>query len=138
MSHKRTDIRKSCVASLIAADTAAGLNVFSNRAIAFFGVTLPAINVVTTDESAEPESVSDAPTLRSLQLAIDLFMEASENLDDDLDDLALEVEEVLRNVESLGDAAIDCRLETTAMDLTRLGETPAGVTRLVYLVTYLA
>jgi hypothetical protein len=138
MSHKRTEIRQACVASLVSAATAAGSNIFSNRAISLFGVPLPAINVLTTDESSDPESVSDAPSLRTLQLAIDIFARVSENLDDELDAIALEVEGVMANVDALGDNAIDCRLDSTAMDLAQIGEDPAGVTRLVYSVTYLA
>jgi hypothetical protein len=138
MSHKRTEIRQACVASLMAAATAAGSNVFSNRAISLFGVPLPAINVLTTDESSDPESVADTPSLRTLQLAIDIFARVSESLDDELDAIALEVEGVMANVDALGENAIDCRLNSTAMDLTQIGEDPAGVTRLVYSVTYLA
>lgn len=137
MSHKRTGIREAAVQTLISADTPAVARVFKNRVVHFRKQTYPFINVVSLQEELlEPEDVSASDTVRTLQIAVDVYMKASADLDDELDDIAELVEVAFEDREAFGADAISAVLQSTELDLVINGEDAIGVCRLTYAVDY--
>lgn len=137
MPHQRQLIRQAVKSALVAASTAAGARVFETRFLPLKRVELPALAVYTLVESVD-ESDKGAPRelVRRLQLAIEGSVEAGENVDDDLDSLALEVETAIHADDSFGGTAEDAVLESTEIAIDESGSKPVGVVRLVYGVTY--
>lgn len=96
MSTQRKLIRQK-IAELLTDETAAGASVFTNRVVNVGHSELPAL-IVYSDGEDEPEIYSDGPReyKRRARIAIELLVQAGSNpIDDDLDDLAEEVQRVL-------------------------------------------
>lgn len=137
MPHQRQLIRQATKTALVNAATAAGSRVYETRILPFRRTTLPALAVYTLVESVD-EADKGAPRelVRNLQLAIEGSVEAGENVDDELDSLALQVETAMHADDSLGGTAEDAVLESTEVTVVEDGSKPVGVVRLVYAVTY--
>lgn len=136
MSHKRQQIRDACKTTLHD-ETDAADRVYANRSQPLFGLSFPAIVIFATSETGEPTGIGDDPTTRTLELNIDCYCEATEDLDDELDDLTQAVEDLMADDDAL-EPALGWTLVSTAIDLGRHGEIPVGVARLTYAVTYLS
>jgi hypothetical protein len=137
VGHKRADIRNACVAKLTGA-TAAGDRVVSNRAARFFGMAFPYISIFALNEESGQNDMTGTDELRTLNLAIDLYVSVTEGIEDEIDDLAKAVEDLMDADDALGGHAINCELKGTETDLSMAGDQPFGLARLTYQVTYLA
>ncbi|MDZ4678401.1 MAG: hypothetical protein SGI74_12930 [Oligoflexia bacterium] len=135
MSHKRAVIREFIVNAL-KGQTGAGQNVFGNRANPLWEIPLPAILVYAREEHSEPISVATSPLKRTLSLAIEVRCQASSNLDDALDDVALEIENVINTDPLLGGNVIESILNQTEIEISSEGEKPIGALRLTFEVVY--
>jgi hypothetical protein len=135
MTHKRTDIR-SAVVTLLTNATSVGANVFKNRSVPLWDIPLPCILVYGKQEQAEALSHLPTPTVRKLELAIDIRAEATQTLDDTLDNLAAEVEAVMNANESLSGNVQSLNLQSTEIDIGTVNEKPVGAVRLTYEVIY--
>ncbi len=138
MSHERQDIRDAIVAQLVEAETSAGARVLKTRLEPVRTSQLPCLAVYTEDETVDPSTASTAPRelKRIVRVAITAFTVATENVDDALDDLALEVETAMDVDLNLDETAFDSVLLSTEYDLKMEGERPLGAIRLVYRVVY--
>lgn len=136
MAHPRQEIRHA-VAAQLTGKTAAGGRVFRTRKVPYQGVELPALAVYTLEESVEDDGDSAPRELqRSIQLAVEGVVEGTEDVDDALDALALEVETALHADDTFGGKASDSMLSSTELDVFEDGERTVGLVRLVYAVTY--
>lgn len=137
MAHQRQVIREK-VAALLSGATGAGARVFQSRVVPYRRLELPAIAVYARSEQVDPESRLTAPRelTRSLQLAVEIAERLSEDVDDALDALALQVEKVFDADPTLGGEAGDSLLGSTQIDLVEDGDKPIGVAILTYEITY--
>lgn len=136
--HQRKNIRDAIVAALggLTANVTVG-EVYPEQP-----ETLPAVNVVTGDETVTDDqqvmaSAGDIKLLQIRELAMQLECRALDSpLDDALDALALEVEQALGVDVTLGGAAD--RIVYSGCSTDRAGdlEAPAGVLTLDYQVFY--
>lgn len=94
MAHRLTDIRKSLVALLINA-TAAGANVWDNRARRFFETKLPALHIATLSRSTDVLTDLDALQHRA-EFSIAIVVKADLTADDTAEALLDEVEKILQ------------------------------------------
>lgn len=138
MPHRRQQIREAVAAALVAAGTVAGDRVYTTRMWPYRRAQLPALAVYSLEEPVDPESRATSPRrlTRNLQLAVEGAVEATEGVDDDLDDLALEVERAMHADDTLGGLAGDVLLSSTELAVLEEGAKPVGLVRLVYEVTY--
>lgn len=135
--HERQAIREAVVAQLLG-ETAAEDRVYKSRLTPVRAGALPAISVYTDDETIDPESANSAPRelLRTVTVAIEAVAKDRENVDDALDDLALEIETAMDADVNLGGTAFDCVLSRIEVGLKAEGDKPHGCIRLEYSVTY--
>ena len=96
---------------------------------------LPAINVFTRDETSEEWANSPRILKRDVELAIDIIA-AGRDAEDQIDQLAKEVELLVGSDIRLGQWADDVILRSTATDFDGAGSKKFGVARLVFLATY--
>lgn len=140
--HERQAIREAIVAQLIgtAPDfrTDARERVFKSRHAPVRHSELPAINVYTESESIKPGSESTAPRelTRTVTVAIEAWTQMTENVDDALDELALQIETAMDVDLNLAGTAFDSVLNSTEIGITTAAERPMGVIHLEYAVTF--
>ncbi len=140
--HERQAIRQAIVAQLRGSAptyaTAAGARVFETRMAPLRQTELPAIAVYAGDEAIDPDSASTAPRelKRTLTVAVEAWVRLTENVDDALDDLALEIETAMDSDLNFGSLAFDSVLSSTEIGLKMDGDRPMGCARLEYSVTY--
>lgn len=137
MSHQRKEIRLAVQAALVAADTAAETRVYASRMIPFRRIDLPAIAVYTLEESSVDNDSAPRELTRTLQLVIEAAVRATgTQIDDELDDLAEEIERAMHADETFGGKCGDSVLASTEMDLAEDGDRMIGILKLTYATTY--
>lgn len=149
MPHQRTLIRKAVVAMLesegvkIAAGTPREQVVpwFENRVEAVFRDEYPLGIVYTFDERNDTDHTRQtAPreTRRTLELVVEVGQRyvKETDLDDQLDDVALQVERALHRDDTLQCTAADCVYSRTEFSILPVGNTVIGTIRIFFDVEY--
>jgi len=137
MPHQRQLIREAAKTTLVG-KTAAGPRVYETRIVPWRKLELPALAIYTLDESVDPASSTTAP--RELERTVDLAIEGAvrqgENIDDSIDELALEIERAMHADPYLGGTASDSILSSTEIEVVEESDRLVGVVRLVYSTRY--
>lgn len=135
--HPRQIIRDAVVATLVG-QTAAGAKVKSTRKIPTRKSELPSISVYSEDEKVDRASQTTAPREldRETEVRIAGWVGFGDDVDDRMDDLALEIETAMHADPYLGGAAGDSFLIETQTTVDPEGDTPMGLIVLTYAVTY--
>lgn len=143
MAHIRTQIRDAAVAALTGLATT-GANVFKSRTLALDDgsgggkVQIPGLLIYTKDEDSELAAMGgdSAPLERAVELVIVPVgaQTASEDLDDLLDRIAVEVEVAVAANRKWGGLAKDTVLESSKQDLSGSGETDQGMLVMTFTV----
>ena len=132
MSHKRVAIRSAIKDILIAANTDAGTRVFSGRIDPGFKPELPAILIYSTEETVDREDITKVGLrLRTVQMVIKaaVAVSAKEEAQDQLDDLAEQIEEAID-----ADELLNRTCETVWFDKTEFSLSPGDGENLLALV----
>lgn len=133
--HARQQIRAAFVTALTGA-TAAGSMVFKTRIYKLQEDEYPALVVYTLSEDVEVDALG-GKQLRTLRVAVDIAVKgASDTLDDDLDDLAVEVEEAIEGNAALNALVLFQTLDATAITLSGEGNERAVGMVLSFVVQY--
>jgi hypothetical protein len=137
MAHQRQVIREAVVAQL-KGRTSAEDRVFKSREIPLKRCELPAICVYTLEETVDQDSRQSSPRRlsRPLQVAVELVVENSEDVDDVIDALALEVEDALEADPFFGSSCVDSMLASTQIGIDVTGAKPVGRALMAYAVLY--
>lgn len=140
MSHVREQIRDAVVSAVTYLDLTAR-RVFRTRVYPMDRESLPGICVYTKSETSEPNTIgglkSVSAYLRVMSVSIEVYAKALADLDNTLDDIAVEIEAAMANSSTLNNLAKDVVLSATEIDI--MGgdsDQPVGVMRLTYDVTY--
>lgn len=136
MANNRKAIREA-VKAILSGNTSVGSNVYTSRNEPLWESELPAILVSTGDEEATPRDNSGRQYIRTLTLTIEIKAEGNATVDDDLDDLANEVETIIVANNSLNATAIAAKYKSTSKTLDAESETEKGVATLTYEVQYI-
>jgi hypothetical protein len=147
--HERQHLRELIVARLKGPDddrTAAEERVFKSRRAPVATAQLPAISVYSVDEPVNEKSKSTAPREleRDLRIEIVGWVKASEDVDDALDALALQIETAMdldphfhfTDGDETCARVFDSILEGTVFGEELSGERPMGAVSLTYVCTY--
>lgn len=138
MAHGRKELRDAIVTTLTNASIT-GSRVYSNRYLALSADDLPAINVISVEETASPLSVSQKKSKR--ELAIHVAIIAKENdsgsIDDTLDTLADSVEAAMTADETFGGKCVLSNLTGTSFEVSTEAETNVGTAKLAYKFVYI-
>lgn len=132
---KRTTIRENIEKILKSAQTRAGENVFRSRVSPLWKSQLPAILIYGRDEQSALYEVGSNVLERKFRVAIQAEAEG-ESLDDQLDQIASEIEDAMKKDSTLCEAANESLLIQTEIEVSTEGEKPYGAIRLTYEVTY--
>ena len=137
MAHQRKIIREAVAAQLVG-KTGAAARVFETRLVPYRRLELPALAVYTKSESVDPASADTSPRelRRNLQLVVEGAVKLGEDVDDALDQLALEVERAMDADRYFGGAAGESVLTSTDTGISEEGDRPIGILILTYAVTY--
>lgn len=137
--HVRTKIRDAIVTKVTRLTTT-GTRVYSHRVYPMQEEALPALVVYTSSESANRSSIggfgSVASISRVLSVSIEVYVKATNNVINTLDNISEQVEVALGFDETLGGLSEDIQLANTAIDITADGDKPVGVLRMDYEVVY--
>lgn len=143
MAHQRKLIRKSLVALLASANTAAGTRVQGTRVEPHRRTQLPALSVYTLREPVRETSAGTTPRelTRDLKIEIAGWVAHTEALpvDDAMDDLAEQVERAIDASPYLGGVVADIVLESTDMEVIEddgRSDPMVGIVTLTYSATY--
>jgi hypothetical protein len=136
MDHMRKQIRSAVVQALLGLKTTRR-NVFATRTVPLNADTLPGLCVYTLSEQSGVDTMGKNRSLkRMLDLVIEGVTKSRASIDDDLDQIAAEVETAMALDPSLGGLAYDCVLQSTKIAVRGVAETDTGSVQLTYSVTY--
>ena len=141
MAHQRTLIRRAAVAALVG-NTAAEERVYPTRKVPYRGKELPVIAVYTDDEESQDADRAPRELDRNVDLSVEAWVATSgdpePNVDDAMDDIALEIEAALHADLHLGNLLDDPGLELTgtSTDLVTVGDLEIGLVVLTFNARY--
>jgi hypothetical protein len=133
--HIRQAIREA-IATAITGLAATGSRVFQSRAYAVAASELPCLLVYTLAEDVtKPVFCHPGEVNRLIQVSIDGIKTATEDLDDDLDNIAAQVEQALALDFTLGGLAKDLQLVRTELQIQG-GDSPKpmGIIRMTWAI----
>ena len=137
--HLRRQVRDYVVALLKAAATTAGNNVFSGRMLPLQNTELPAIKVDTLNESDDTISMGAVRRIgRSLDLQVQVLAKKFATYNDDIDELARQIEVALANDNTLGGLVKYINPASFNMHFDEKSEYPAAEGELIFRVYYVA
>jgi len=135
--HVRRQIREAIGVTLTGLSTT-GARVFQSRVYPLETASLPGLLIYSRDETSLPLTIHEPRMLqRGLRLEIVGVAEATSNLDDELDQIAKEVEIALAMpVANLVGLAKSIVLASTAINMQGTSQKPTGSITLLYDVDY--
>jgi hypothetical protein len=137
--HPRQQIREAVANRLKEVNTKAKNRVFTSRAKPIFDQDMPAIIIYTNEENIKQERW-DTDGFGALTRELDIFIEAidkgKEELDDNLDALALEIENALDGWEIPNRKSSILKFIGTDMDMSIDGKSIYGAIRLSFSLSY--
>lgn len=135
--HPRQEIRETVVQLLKDANTTAGQRVYENRMEPLRKQDLPAIIVYTMRERIDPAwDTAPRELKRTTTIAIEAALLATDDVDDELDAMARDIEGAMHVDDTLNGCAADSLLTETEVEIFVAGKEPIGAIRLTYDVTY--
>lgn len=138
MAHNRVNIKAALKALLLDA-TDAEDRVFVNREQKVSQSELPCIIIYTPQEESTPSAFPLSRYIRTLQLLIEVRVEASGQVDDDVDNLLAEIEAILLANQSIsGTATQGASLASSEVRVNSDGEKDIGVGVLTYQCKYIS
>lgn len=136
MAHVRKLIRDNITTTLTGLATT-GSNVYQTRLFALGENKLPAICIYTKSEATEYSTITPPRSqMRNLDVNVEFFVKGTANIDNSLDQIALEIEEALYTDLTRGGYAKDTTITDFEADYTGDGEQSVGVGRFTVQVVY--
>lgn len=142
MTHQRRAIREA-VKNLLVDETDAEDRVFTNRPTSLWEVPSPSILIFALNEASQKHIVSTNQSRRKMNLAIEVRIQLPQDgelitdLDDQLDQMAFDIETRINTDTNLEDAANDITLVSTEIELSDEGDVPEAAMRMTYEVSYI-
>lgn len=142
MSHQRTLIRRKVIELLTRQKqngdypTIAGSRVDSTRVTPYWDQELPCINVYNGIDRVTEFDAAPRRFQHSFTLVVECVAEATDNLDDDLDAMAREVERIISINDQLEGEAADIILDNTDMAIRENGDKLIGAAKIEFRVEY--
>ena len=136
MAHVRKQIRDRIAALLDSGVALVEGRVYNSRVYVLTQSKLPAITVYIGSEDSSLVTVGSKTLMRTVSVSVDIYENATASLDDNLDALAVQVEESIAADFQLNGLAKDAVLVSTEIDFSGESEQPVGVARLTFNVRY--
>ncbi len=143
MPHARKQIRDA-VASMLADLQTTGSRVYPSRVYSLDESELPSVSVFTADVGNSEEvtratlgSAGNPPRFhRICPLLIEGHAKVSDDVDDVLDQISLEIEVAMSAPLTIGSRTLPAQLQSTTKELIGDNEDQIGIVRLLYTVPY--
>jgi hypothetical protein len=135
-THVRKQIRDN-IATVLTGLATTGTRVYKTRVYPLAAGKLPGLCIYTQSETSENSTLTRPRTKRrELDVVIEGYALKNSALDDELDKIAVEVEEALNIDVTRANKAKDTELISTEIDQAGEGETQAGIVRMTFRVVY--
>ena len=135
MAHKRKQIRDRLKAILTGLP-ATGANVFASRKYPFNKSKLPGLLIYTDEEASEPGAMRRSLD-RIVAAKIQGYVKPNAGaIDDDLDEIAEDVEAVIEGDPKLGGLALFTILASSTMEFDAESNKPVGIITMTYQIHY--
>ncbi len=136
MAHVRQQIRDRIVSVLKSNVSLVKRRVFSSRVYALTEKDLPAITVYTGSEVSSRLNMGLNDLNRGLTLDVDIYVRTTSAFDNDVDAIAVQIEEAIAGDFTVDGLAKEAVLTGTEIQFSGDAEQPIGVAKLTYSVRY--
>lgn len=136
MAHVRKSIRDRFVSTLDSNVTLVSNRVYANRVYPLTDASLPAITVYTGSETSSRYNVGVTDLNRELTVEVDIYVKAISTFDDDVDAIAVQVEEAIASDFTVNSLAKGATLVSTEINFSGEAEQPVGIAKLTFSVRY--
>jgi hypothetical protein len=136
MAHVRQQIRDRIVSVLKSNVSLVKRRVFSSRVYALTEKDLPAITVYTGSEASTLQTIGVKTSARIVSVDVDIYVRATSNFDNDVDAIAVQIEEAIANDFTVNGLAKSAVLSGTDMNFSGEAEQPVGSAKLTFDVRY--
>ena len=137
MAHVRQQIRDRIASILTTSVTLVSSRVYQSRVYPLTEAQLPAVTVYTGAETSGLQTIGTKTLMRTANIHIDVYAKATADLDDDLDAIAVQIEEAIAGDFTVNGLAKDAVLISTDIDFSGETEQPVGMARLTFAVRYI-
>ena len=136
MAHVRKQIRDRIASTLTSSVSLVSSRVFASRVYPLTQAKLPAITVYTGSEVSNRLNMGVSDLNRSLSVEVDIYVRATNTFDDDVDAIAVQVEEAIAADFTVNSLAKEAVLSGTDIQFSGDAEQPIGVAKLTFTVRY--
>ena len=136
MAHVRKQIRDRIASQLTSNVSLVSSRVYTSRVYPLTEANLPAITVYTGSENSSRLNMGVGDLNRSLTVDVDLYVRATGTFDDDVDAIAVQVEEAIASDFTVNGLAKEAVLTGTDIQFSGDAEQPVGVAKLTFTVRY--
>ena len=136
MAHVRKQIRDRIASELTSNVSLVSSRVYTSRVYPLTEAKLPAITVYTGSEISSRLNMGVGDLNRSLTVDVDLYVRATGTFDDDVDAIAVQVEEAIASDFTVNGLAKEAVLTGTDIQFSGDAEQPVGVAKLTFTVRY--
>ena len=136
MAHVRQQIRDRIVSVLKSNALLVRRRVFSSRVYALTEKDLPAITVYTGSEASALQTIGFKTSARVVSVEIDIYVRATNNFDNDVDAIAVQIEEAIANDFTVNGLAKSAVLVSSEINFSGEAEQPIGSAKLTFDVRY--
>jgi hypothetical protein len=136
MAHVRQQIRDRIVSVLKSNVSLVKRRVFSSRVYALTEKDLPAITVYAGSEASALQTIGVKTSARVVSIEVDLYVRATNNFDNDVDAIAVQIEEAIANDFTVNGLAKSAVLSGTDINFSGEAEQPVGSAKLTFDVRY--
>lgn len=136
MAHVRKQIRDRIASTLTSGVSLVSNRVYASRVYPLAEAKLPAITVYTGAEISNRLNMGLSDLNRSLSVEVDIYVRATGTFDDDVDAIAVQVEEAIAGDFTVNSLAKEAVLTGTDIQFSGDAEQPIGVAKLTFTVRY--
>lgn len=136
MAHVRKQIRDRIASTLTSGVPLVSNRVYASRVYPLTEAKLPAITVYTGAEISNRLNMGLSDLNRSLSVEVDIYVRATETFDDDVDAIAVQVEEAIAGDFTVNSLAKEAVLTGTDVQFSGDAEQPIGVAKMTFTVRY--
>jgi len=136
VAHVRQQIREQIVSVLTTNVTLVSNRVYGTRVYSLTEADLPAITVYAGSEASALQTVGLKTSARVVSIEVDAYVRATTNFDNDVDAIAVQIEEAIANDFNVNGLAKSAVLASTEINFSGEAEQPIGSAKLTFDVRY--
>lgn len=136
MAHVRKQIRDQIASLLTSGVSLVSSRVYTSRIYPLTEAKLPAVTIYTGSEASGLMAMGNVTLDRNLLISVDAYVRITDTFDDDIDALAVQIEESIAADFRLGGLVKHIVLTGTEIDFNGEAEQPVGVARLTFEARY--